>query len=371
MFVVRSPRASPEHRLERGRERNIPSSAHDARSFSNEQRPAAGVASKPVDSSANTRPRPAATNAPPAAHYSPPSPVVSTADIEVRFAESDILKVVLDYLQRQGYVRAMRALEKDSSLRCDPAHYPGTFRGALRESVLDGAWDSVARMLVPLVDELEPALRRSIEFQVERQRVVEMIARHKGDVVDEIQFAGGGNSEHAGGTAAAAAVSGLPGILDSLRRVKAVCPTHDEYAELCSLLELPSLRSSASCYRTWTPLEGRHNLFLRLSTLLAVPLDRLQASVRFAAADDDEEEDDNDVDDAFGVVCCMPSVCLISVRPFSTTCSFTALSGACAVVAATAAAAAVAVEIHTLQHLRQGLLCPPPHLPLASFIGSC
>ena len=277
MFVVRSPRASPEPRAERERARKSNSSSTHATSFSGEQRPAGVASTKPVNPpSPSHTTRPGAT----AAVYVPPLPaaahlaqsVASTADIEVRFAESDILKVVLDYLQRQGFVRAMRALEKDSSLRCNPAHYPGTFKGALRESVLDGAWESVGRMLVPLLAELEPALRRSVEFQVERQRVVELIARHKGDV-DEIHF---GGSEKAG------ANSGLPGILDSLRRVKAVCPTHDEYAELCSLLELPSLRSS-ECYRTWTPLEGRHNLFLRLAALLAVPLDRLQASVGAAA----------------------------------------------------------------------------------------
>ena len=32
---------------------------------------------------------------------------------------------------------------------------------------------------------------------------------------------------------------------------------------------------SSECYRTWTPLEGRHGLFVRLKFLLAAPLSRL------------------------------------------------------------------------------------------------
>ncbi len=52
----------------------------------------------------------------------------------------------------------------------------------------------------------------------------------------------------------------------------------DRYRELCSLLELPSLRAS-ECYRAWTPLGGRHGLWVRLGVLLAAPLARMSEQV--------------------------------------------------------------------------------------------
>lgn len=210
---------------------------------------------------------PAVQNAP--AHH---QTNFGTTDVEVRFLETDVVKVILDYLQRQGFVHAMRALEKDSQLRANPANYPATFQGALRESILDGEWPSVDRMLLPITNKLDAALRSTVEFQIYRQRVVEMIAIHKGDVLP-----------HEIGTAAVTASdqdpATLPNILEALRRVKEVCPSHDEYGELCSLLELPSLRNS-ECYKTWTPLEGRYNLFVRLSFLLRNQLVQAQVKVR-------------------------------------------------------------------------------------------
>ena len=75
-----------------------------------------------------------------------------STSVEVRLSESDVLKLMLEYLQKQGFVRAMRALEEDTGLRSDPEHYAGASTvGALRESVLDGEWDAVLQLISQLI----------------------------------------------------------------------------------------------------------------------------------------------------------------------------------------------------------------------------
>ena len=80
---------------------------------------------------------------------------------------------------------------------------------------------------------------RSIAFlQVERQHLLECITLHKGDfplhVVGGLASRSGSmaarnNSAATPGSMGLPTVPSLPVILEALQRVKAVCPTHEEY----------------------------------------------------------------------------------------------------------------------------------------------
>lgn len=158
-----------------------------------------------------------------------------------------LLKVVHAFLVEKSLIGAARALELETGVHVFDANDTDDDSTLLRELVLDGRWDDVETICVPL-SSAKGFDSTSVLFEIRRQRLLELIAASL-------------NPSSTGTVATHARSSSGPdgdstAVVEVLRSLEPVCPSRVAFNSLCYALTLPSVQAHPE-HSDWTPALGR------------------------------------------------------------------------------------------------------------------
>eukprot|EP00466_Bigelowiella_natans_P007731 jgi/Bigna1/131748/aug1.15_g6456 len=157
----------------------------------------------------------------------------------VNINDEEVVVVIMDFLKRKGYFKALTALENESKISMNSY---GKEVSYLRRLILDGQWEDAENFLVPVKAEVTLKIREKceignlggdlerIQFLFHRQRFLELIYKQSlGNAVMEL--------------------------VDEVKKFEGKC-SEREFQQLCYCLTLKNLNDHPD-FRTWTPHRGR------------------------------------------------------------------------------------------------------------------
>lgn len=173
--------------------------------------------------------------------------------------ETEVLRIIRDFLEEGGHAECLRTLEKNTG--AGPQGLPSELQ-FVRELVLSGQWKELMKFLQPLsgLGKSEDFTRCS--YVVVKQQYLENLAKGSN-----------GDSETTGSSADEAELKKrenlrLQLIMANLQRLEQLCPTKEDYSNLCYLLTLPSL-TAHSKYRNWDVHSARLSCFYFIANWVA------------------------------------------------------------------------------------------------------
>nr|CDS32725.1 WD repeat containing protein 47 [Hymenolepis microstoma] len=184
----------------------------------------------------------------------------STRSVKLSIQESDILKLILEFLEKRDFAYTQVALERESGV------VNGSFGEDIlffRQLILQGHWDDALDYLKPLKDphlqiDLKPA-----RFIILKQKFLELLCLREGLFYDN-----SGASRDNGDD------SVIDQVLSCLNELEPECPSQAEYNSLALLLTLPQLDRHPE-YRDWNPSLGRLRCFKQLYPILTPLIQQL------------------------------------------------------------------------------------------------
>ncbi|VDN95938.1 unnamed protein product [Rodentolepis nana] len=185
---------------------------------------------------------------------------ISARSVKLSIQESDILKLILEFLEKRDFAYTQVALERESGV------VNGCFGEDIlffRQLILQGHWDDALDYLKPLKDphlqiDLKPA-----RFIILKQKFLELLCLREGLFYDN----SGTLRDHGD-------ESVIDQVLSCLNELEPECPTQAEYNSLALLLTLPQLDRHPE-YRDWNPSLGRLRCFKQLYTILTPLIQQL------------------------------------------------------------------------------------------------
>mmetsp|Transcript_23453 Transcript_23453/g.41497 ORF Transcript_23453/g.41497 Transcript_23453/m.41497 type:complete len:705 (+) Transcript_23453:52-2166(+) len=156
----------------------------------------------------------------------------------VAIDESEIVVVVMDYLKRKGFVESLVALEKESKVSMESYGKEITY---LRRLMLDGQWEDLENIILPLKDEAADFDFERIQFLIHRQKFLEMLYSQS-------------------------LSSAVVELVENLKQFEGKC-SGQEFQQLCYCVTLPKLTDHPD-FRYWTPHKGRSQCFDEVLPLL-------------------------------------------------------------------------------------------------------
>ncbi|KAG9390880.1 LIS1 [Carpediemonas membranifera] len=156
--------------------------------------------------------------------------------MRVNVKKTEVVVIVLEWLRENGYLESLQALEHESKVS---SVVYGREQKFLRQKVLSGQFIQTLEFIATFRSNQALDFERCC-FLITRQRLLEAVyhkdATAKHHLMEEVA-----KYEH-----------------------KA---SREEYSQLCYLVQLPNLTDHPDFYE-WLPEQGRHSLFIELSTLL-------------------------------------------------------------------------------------------------------
>ncbi len=184
----------------------------------------------------------------------------------LQFGEADVIKMVSEFLTNRGLNISMLSLERESGVINGLYSDDMLF---LRQLILDGQWDDVLDFIQPL-STVESFNMKQFEYVINKHKYLELLClksepgpMQNNDVtVDEV--------------------------VKCLSSLENLCPTKDEYSNLCLLLTLPKL-SDHMDYQNWNPSNARVECFKDVFPLVEklLPIDK-----RDKRANEEQSKDD-------------------------------------------------------------------------------
>lgn len=201
------------------------------------------------------------------------------------FYEADIIKLILEFLEKKDLCISMLSLERET----------GTVNGVysedmlfFRQVVLEGhvsnlghqrntdtrtrlslQWDDALEYLDPLNSANLAIDLKPIRYLLLKHKYLELLcikseginfgSMDSGFSVDEVSVGGTGHRACMCMSNGLARCS-LSQVTSCLKQLEQLCPTSDDYKELCYLLSLPSL-SHHEEYQNWNPSISRVHCF--------------------------------------------------------------------------------------------------------------
>lgn len=165
--------------------------------------------------------------------------------VNVLLQESDIIRLILEYLSSHGLMISLLTLEHESGIVNGMYSEEGHF---LRRLVLDGQWRDVLSFIQPL--STIPAFdMKQLLYLIHKQRYLEMLS-----VKSELH-----PENHD------ALVDEMVKCADGLEKL---CPSKTDYDSLCVLLTLSNLSDHVD-YKQWNLLSARVKCFENIYSLIA------------------------------------------------------------------------------------------------------
>ncbi|KAE9550357.1 hypothetical protein FO519_006440 [Halicephalobus sp. NKZ332] len=159
--------------------------------------------------------------------------------------ERDVLKAILEYLETRGLHITQLSLERETGL------INGEFSDDilfLRQLILDGQWDNVLDFVDPL-KEVQEFDFRSFRYLVTKFKYFELLClKQEPGPMHDNDFA-------------------VEEIVECLKDLEHICPTPEDYRQLCALLTLPKLSDHAD-FKHWNPSAARVECFHKVCPLV-------------------------------------------------------------------------------------------------------
>ena len=152
--------------------------------------------------------------------------------------EADVIKLVSEFLQNRELNISMLSLERETGV------INGLFSDDmlfLRQLILDGQWDDAIEFVQPL-EGLEGFNIKQFKYLVLKHKYLELLCiKSEPNVLQNYEFT-------------------VDEVVTTLNSLEQLCPTKEEYSNLCLLLTLPKL-SDHSDYSMWNPSNARMECF--------------------------------------------------------------------------------------------------------------
>lgn len=165
--------------------------------------------------------------------------------VDVLLDESEIMRLILEYLSSRGLLVSMLTLERETGIANGKYSDEGHF---VRQLILDGQWNDVLSFIQPLSSipefDMKPLL-----YLVHKQRYLEMLNAKSELHPDNHQA-----------------------LVDEMVRCAAnlekLCPSKTDYDNLCVLLTLSNLADHVG-YKNWNLLSARLECFERVYSVIS------------------------------------------------------------------------------------------------------
>ena len=170
----------------------------------------------------------------------------------VTLAEADVLQILRDFLEEGGHAECLGALERSAAIA--PHDLPTELR-FVRELVLSGRWEELMKFLQPLSELREEGEFVKCHYAVVRQQYLESLVWESNVEGKEGDSTGRENKR-------------LQNIVGHLQQLEQLCPTKEDYSNLCYLLTVPSF-TAHSKYSNWSMHSARLECFYTVGSWVA------------------------------------------------------------------------------------------------------
>ncbi|EUB62835.1 WD repeat-containing protein 47 [Echinococcus granulosus] len=181
----------------------------------------------------------------------------SVRSVKLSIQESDVLKLILEFLQKRDFAFSQIALERESGVVNGSYNEDILF---FRQLVLQGHWDDALEYLKPLKDPPLQLDLRPARFLILKQKFLELLCLRDNTLVEDPDTP----QENCAQSGCDLAIDQ---VLACLNELEPECPSQAEYNSLALLLTLPQLDRHPD-YRDWNPSLGRLRCFKQLYPIL-------------------------------------------------------------------------------------------------------
>lgn len=166
-----------------------------------------------------------------------------TAKISVR--EEDIIRLTLEFLHNRELHISQLSVERETGVINGSYSDDALF---LRQLILDGQWDDVLEFIQPL-EAISNFPTNKFRYSILRHKYAELICmKSEATIVGSVDTA-------------------VEEVVKVLNELEKVCPTKEEYSNLCLMLTLPRLSDNLG-YQDWNPSTARVQCFKQVYPLV-------------------------------------------------------------------------------------------------------
>ncbi|CAH8666685.1 unnamed protein product [Schistosoma curassoni] len=181
--------------------------------------------------------------------------------VQLTVYEADVVKLILEFLEKRDLAISMLALERETGQVNGPFNEDILF---FRQLILEGHWDDALDYLEPLRGPPVALDLRKPRFLLLKHKYLELLCLRDVTNLDGNNSANGttgvnvneNNIDH-----------GVEQVIDCLKQLEPECETQAEYRDLTLLLTLTRLDQHPD-YRYWNPSLGRLQCFNQIYPLL-------------------------------------------------------------------------------------------------------
>ena len=156
----------------------------------------------------------------------------------VSMNEADVVRLISEFLQNRELNISMLSLERETGVINGKFSDDMLF---LRQLILDGQWDDVIEFVQP-IESIEGFDIKKFQYLVTKHKYLELLCiKSEPNVLQNYEFT-------------------VDEVVKTLNSLEQLCPTKEDYSNLCLLLTLPKL-SDHSDYHDWNPSNARVECF--------------------------------------------------------------------------------------------------------------
>lgn len=168
------------------------------------------------------------------------------------FNESDVIKLILEFLQHRTLNISLLSLERESGV------VNGIFSDDmlfLRQLILDGQWNDCIDFIQPL-SSISLFDSKSFQYIINKHKFIELLCLKSEP----------GLQDHD---------SAVDELVKCLNTLESLCPSKEEYSKLCFLLTIPRLSEHPE-FENWNPSNARVQCFMEIYPLVEkfLPVDK-------------------------------------------------------------------------------------------------
>lgn len=171
----------------------------------------------------------------------------------ISMKEADVVKLISEFLQNRELNISMLSLERETGVINGKFSDDMLF---LRQLILDGQWDDAVEFVQPL-ESIEGFDSIKFKYLVTKHKYLELLCiKSEPNVLQNYEFT-------------------VDEVVKTLNSLEHLCPTKEDYSNLCLLLTLPKL-SDHSDYHDWNPSNARVECFRSAYLLVEkfMPIDK-------------------------------------------------------------------------------------------------
>lgn len=182
----------------------------------------------------------------------------------VTMNEADVVRLISEFLQNRELNISMLSLERETGVINGKFSDDMLF---LRQLILDGQWDDAVEFVQPL-ESVEGFDCKKFQYLVTKHKYLELLCiKSEPNILQNYEFT-------------------VDEVVKTLNSLENLCPTKEDYSNLCLLLTLPKL-SDHSDYHDWNPSNARVECFRSAYLLVEkfMPVDKNDSKIQMAQND--------------------------------------------------------------------------------------